>query len=318
MIFIIMNSLVLFVIMQILGVPISNLALLKQKYDTFSFSEDKTTSGINIIYNIFISNIYILLLNEMNIAKPYVNNLYFVVIGYLLIRYFVIFFILQRKSLLNFRYEFTLVTLTLLGTYIVFDKFIRSGISIMIPIDDFKNEIVLLLILFLYDIFKNSLVTVFKDRDVTSRREKYIRNRYSYFFDKYNSYILSNIGEEFKIDKEITRKFILLVYSFIIYENFSRPKFYRLVEFVVSKFSSGRYSTGIMQVQSKYTLDDKESIAKGIDILKNMFIEIESYEYEECWVREIANRYNPSNNEQYAKEILYIYIELDRFLQVLD
>ena len=52
MVFIIMNSLVLFVIMQILGVPISNLALLKQKYDTFSFSEDKTTSGINIIYTI--------------------------------------------------------------------------------------------------------------------------------------------------------------------------------------------------------------------------------------------------------------------------
>ncbi|WP_369669305.1 hypothetical protein [Enterococcus faecium] len=78
MVFIIMNSLVLFVIMQILGVPISNLALLKQKYDTFSFSEDKTTSGINIIYNIFISNIYILLLNEMNIAKPYESIKYFV------------------------------------------------------------------------------------------------------------------------------------------------------------------------------------------------------------------------------------------------
>lgn len=316
LLFILINSFVLFLIMQLLGVPISNLVNLKQKYDTFSFSNDKTTSGINIIYNIFLPNIYILCLNEINYTKPYVNYLYLIVIGYLLIRYIVIFFILQRGTLLNFRYEFTLIFFVVFGTYMVFNKIIKVGISLMVPIKEFKNEIMLLLILFLYDIFKKGLVIIFENRDVSSKRIIYIRKEYSVLFNKYADYITNNIDDNLKKNKKNKkkyRKFLLLTYSIMIYENFSRPKIYRSIEFIASNYSSKKFSTGIMQVQSRNPYNDKDSIVEGIRILEGYFNEVDNYENEGKWVIEIADKYNQSKNNQYANEILYIFQELDSF-----
>lgn len=313
MIFIAINSLILFFIMQVCGVPISNLAVLEQKYDTFKFSNDKTTSGVNIIYNVFLSNIYILFLNELSFSKPYVEKLYLIVVGYLLIRYIAIFFILQRGLLLNAKYELTLIGLVLLGTYLVFTQIINANISMRIPIEDFKNEIMLLLIIFLYDIFKNTLITSFESRDVTARRASYIRKKYSYFFNRYNPCILNNVNDDMNLNEDMRRKFILLIYSFIIYENFSRPKFYRIMEKTISKFSSKRFSTGVMQVKSRYSLSDEESIVLGIAILKNKVTEMGINNINDYWVQSIANEYNPSNDKQYAQEILYIYRELSSF-----
>ncbi|MDN6829278.1 MAG: hypothetical protein L0M04_11585, partial [Enterococcus sp.] len=115
--FISVNGLILFFFMQILGKPISNLAVLKDRYDSFSFSEDETTSGINIIYNMLLPNIYILFLYELPISKGYHDKLYMIVVAYLVIRYCFLIFILGRISLLNFRYELTLIILALAGTY---------------------------------------------------------------------------------------------------------------------------------------------------------------------------------------------------------
>lgn len=55
-------GLILFFIMQNLGVPISNLSKFEKKYDQFSFYKSEATSGVNILFNIFISAIFILVL----------------------------------------------------------------------------------------------------------------------------------------------------------------------------------------------------------------------------------------------------------------
>jgi hypothetical protein len=182
--------------MQILGKPISNLAVLKDRYDSFSFSEDETTSGINIIYNMLLPNIYILFLYELPISKGYHDKLYMIVVAYLVIRYCFLIFILGRISLLNFRYELTLIILALAGTYLVYRFIILNKISMFIPIEEFKNEIVLLLLLFLYDVFKNGLVKLFNNRDTTTKRSSYIRNRFSFFKSKYGSLISDNIKND--------------------------------------------------------------------------------------------------------------------------
>lgn len=64
-VFIFINSVILFILMQILGVPLSNLAVIDFKYDTFTFSKDKSTSGMNIIYNMLLANIYMLFIYEL-------------------------------------------------------------------------------------------------------------------------------------------------------------------------------------------------------------------------------------------------------------
>ncbi|MFW3588864.1 hypothetical protein ACODGR_10200 [Vagococcus fluvialis] len=80
--FFLLNSFVLFILMQILGIPISNLSSGKLKYDSFSFNKEDTTAGANIIYNILLSNIYMLIIYEF--SNPiYHNKIYFIVIGWL-------------------------------------------------------------------------------------------------------------------------------------------------------------------------------------------------------------------------------------------
>ncbi|UTB76006.1 hypothetical protein A4W74_04610 [Latilactobacillus curvatus] len=311
MVFIVINSVVLFVIMQLFGAALSNLTVLESKYDAFSFSENKTTAGVNILYNAILPNIYILLLKEFSISDPYVNKLYFIVVGYLFIRYSIIFFVLQRRSLINIQYELALIMLVLIVTYIVFTKIIKANISVLIPIKDFKNEIMLILILFLYDVLKNMLTNKFENRDKTSQRERYIRDRYSYFFDKYNTLIVKELKDSGIYSNENKKKLVLLIYAIIIYENFSRPKAYRMFEYCASRLSQRKYSTGIMQVTSNTSLSDEESVIKGVSILKEAFL---LHKNEKAWVSEVANKFNPSENRQYVKEIYYIYSELNRFV----
>lgn len=157
--------------MQILGVRISNLAILDDSYDQFSFNKNETTSGFNIIYNMFLPNLYMLIINEFFLGFKFSHYMYYIVIGYLLIRYLVIGLFLGRIRLLNVKYELTLVFLTLTVTYIAFSQFISKNISFFIPIEEFRNELFLLIILFLYSIFKNRIMNYFNSRENTSNRK---------------------------------------------------------------------------------------------------------------------------------------------------
>lgn len=313
--FIVINSIILFVLMQVLGVPLSNLAVINFQYDTFSFSKDKTTSGMNIIYNMFLPNIYMLLIYEFVEDVQIKKSVYFIVLGYLFIRYFFIIFILNRYKLLNLKYEGMLILLTLASTYIINANIIEKDISIKIPIEEFKNEIVLLVILFLYSIFKSSLINNFDNRNNTSDRKKYIRFSYIKFLDKYAKNINNQIDKlkYFSKTTEIEKKeFKLLVYSFMIYENFSRPRFYRIVENTFSKMLKKEHSTGVMQIKGQLTYTDEESISIGIKILIDSFSKyyVDENMYGDMWIDKICEDYNPQDGNEYINEVKYIFYEL--------
>jgi hypothetical protein len=53
----------------------------------------------------------------------------------------------------------------------------------------------------------------------------------------------------------------------MLHENFNRPKAFRLLEYVKSKFSKNPVSLGIMQVGSDGFINDLQSVEKGIEIL---------------------------------------------------
>lgn len=313
--FIVINSIILFILMQVLGVPLSNLAVINFQYDTFAFSKNKTTSGMNIIYNMFLPNIYMLLIYEFIEDVQIKKSVYLIVLGYLFIRYFFIIFILNRFKLLTLRYEGTLILLTLASTYIVNSNIIEKDISVKIPIEDFKNEIVLLVILFLYSIFKTSLINNFDNRNSTSDRKKYIRFTYYKFLDKYAKDIDNQIDEleYFSETTEIEKRYFkLLVYSLIIYENFSRPKFYRIVENTSSKILKKEHSTGVMQIKSRFTYTDEKSISIGINLLIDSFSKnyVDENMYSNTWIDKMCNDYNPQDGNEYINEVKYIFYEL--------
>ena len=151
---------------------------------------------------------------------------------------------------MNIKYELTIILMTLVGTYLLYMNVINKGISILIPIEDFKNEIVLLIILFLFNVFQKSLTKIFSDRDNTSNRANYIRRKYTVFFDKYDDKINREIEKyEYFENRDSDKKmFKLFFYSIMVYEDFSRPVFFRKIENVSSQKSNRKMSTGIMQV----------------------------------------------------------------------
>jgi uncharacterized protein YfkK (UPF0435 family) len=299
--------------MQILGVPISNLSSGKLKYDSFSFSKEDTTAGTNIIYNVFLSNIYMLIIYELS-SKFYHDKIYLIVIGYLIVRYIYILFILNRGSLLNIKFELTLIIITLLTTLFVYEKIIKAQISLKIPIEDFKNEIVLLAIIFLFSIFKEAILNIFKKRKNTSERKRYIQNQYHSMVISYGEIVNTKIDEQCLSHESISYEnlkdiYSRLIFSIMIYENYSRPKFFRLIETKVSKYSSKIISTGIMQVKGMKPKNDAESIADAIELIKYTFLEnvsegSDGYFY---WITNVCVIYNPSENNEYANEIKYIY-----------
>ncbi len=316
-VFIFINSVILFILMQILGVPLSNLAVIDFKYDTFTFSKDKSTSGMNIIYNMLLANIYMLFIYELVEDNQIKNLVYFIVIGYLIIRYAYILLVLNRLKLLNLKYECTLIILTLFFTYLIQKNIITENISMKIPIEEFKNEILLLGILFLFSVFKGVLLENFSNRNNTSDRTAYIRYFYLKFLDKYDGIIDTQIEKSGYFTDTIEnekQEFKLLVYSFIIFENFSRPRFYRIIENVLSKISKNEVSTGIMQIRSKKALSDKESVLLGVDILVNSFYNhyLQDPNSRWDWIDRICDDYNPQVGSDYIIEINYILDELKK------
>lgn len=311
--FYLLNSFVLFALMQILGIPISNLSSGKLKYDSFSFNKEDTTAGANIIYNILLSNIYMLIIYEF--SNPiYHNKIYFIVIGYLIVRYLFIFIILDRGILLNFKFESTLIILTILMTVYLYKNIIKENISLKIPIEDFKNEIVLLVILFLFSIFKEAILNIFKKRKNTSERKKYIQNQYNSMQINYGEIVENKIAEQHLEHDSISYEnlkniYSRLIFSIMIYENYSRPKLFRLIEKKVSKYSSKKISTGIMQVKGMKPKTDTESIEEAIELIRDAFLKnvIEGSIGYFYWINSVCDVYNPSENEEYSMEIKYIY-----------
>lgn len=301
-------SLILFEIMQNVGVPISNLARFETKYDLFSFHKNKTSAGFNILYNVAISNIFIFCLYGFHI----VDNKYlcWIVPAYIVIRYVVIF-LLGRLYLLNLRYEFVIIFLTISSNIFVYYFVIKRNLSVDFVFEEFKNQIELLLTFLLYDVFKNIIMKSFDNRENTSHRKRYIRKNVALLKMKYQKIIANYLDKKYETDfaniKNKHSEILNILYAIMIYENFSRPKITRTIEFFVSKFSDRTtLSTGIMQVQNKTDgngkRNDATSIYSAIDIILNSMAKNPNLS-----ISDTAKIYNPSDNDEYALEVEYIY-----------
>ena len=135
-----------------------------------------------------------------------------------------------------------------------------------------------------------------------SRLNKYIINRFQYFYKKYQDTI--QITEE---DNHLW----ILIFSIMIFENYNRGRFKRKLERI--KVASGRRATiGIMQIESDRNLTDEESINQAYFKLKEEIGEGAAWD-DEMSINYYASRYNP--DKDYAKSVAYIYLCLDKYLK---
>ena len=163
------------------------------------------------------------------------------------------------------------------------------------------EQLWLLIIMFLYSIFNKIDIS----RGSTLRRkERYLAKRYASFKGRYGEIINELLQSDFL--KAVT-------YSIMIYENFNRSKFVRILERLLARFSKKKHTYGIMQVTCNHALSDEESVRLGIskiladvsDLIKNPDPELSTW-WDTFWVSLVANRYNGGDMDYYS-EVVDVY-----------
>lgn len=188
----------------------------------------------------------------------------------------------------------------------IYKSMIESSGNILPDPKELKEELWLLIIVFLYGVLNK---IQYSRKGVESRIRNYIINNYDRLQKKYGSIVDSNLSEDY---------LKVLVYSIMINENYNRPVLFRSLERVLLGKTKKPHTYGIMQVMSDEPLTDEESVLKGINMIKEYLIEVMS-EFREgsdemqqdviCC--EIASRYNPGDPD-YPYNVMNIYSEIEK------
>ena len=275
---------------------------------TFRADQDKGMST-NILMNILIPNIILIFLSmlcyhvkELAFGR---NFLIVYVVAYYVYRAFLICILLNRRELYNVRYELLNVVLGIGAACFLIKYFLCEPEKVFIPASELVNEFWLVVIAVVYKFMTVFLDKVYTQKKVVSesRLDKYISNRFNYFYKKYKDII--------QITENDNRIWILL-FSIMIFENYNRGRFKRKLERI--KVRSGRHTTvGIMQVGSDADLTDEESINRAYFKLKDEIVMGNIVTDDEGEINHYAFQYNP--DEDYARSITYIYQRLCGYLK---
>lgn len=159
-----------------------------------------------------------------------------------------------------------------------YSNFLLSIENLLPDFVELKNEIWLLILIFLYQVAngfeakypRNALqeTTTAYLPELIPRKRRYIVRMFKKFDKEYSN----TIDEVTEGNKEFT----VFIVSIIIFENFNRPPVVRAIENLWFKtLAKGRIgTTGIMQTKSNEVLTDRESVEQGTKRLYQAYQEI--------------------------------------------
>lgn len=281
------------------------------EYAVFTFRIDQNEGmSVNILMNILIPNICLIFLSmlcyEVEKLKFGRRFLIVYVVAYYLYRAILICVLLNRKELYNLQYE---LFHTLFGVglaYLLIKYFLSKPEQVFIQASAMVDQFWLVVIAVIYKFTIIVLNKVYTQKKVVSesRLDKYIINRFQYFYKKYRDVI--------RITEEDNLIWILL-FSIMIFENYNRGRFKRKLE-RIKICLGGSATVGIMQIRSDSNLTDEESINRAYLKLKDEIVNGNLPADDENAIHYYALQYNP--NEDYAKSVTYIYQRLRSYLEV--
>lgn len=268
-------------------------------YYQFSFYEDDSNPAFNILYRAFSPVVFIFILSYILhiLDLGYIDNIYYVVIYSCIIR---IIFILatQRGRLINW-VTFSITSIaSIVISYIAYVNFILTREFLIPTKEDIATTLWFGFIGWIYKIVNDTSYSSNKSK----RDRNYILYMRDIFYNKFSK-IINDVCES-EEEKNI-------VLSVLIYENFNRHLFIRILEKVMF-FTQKVKTTGIMQVSSEKYLSDEESIQRGALILiseyrknKEELNKEDEYNIEYSSRRNSIKRYNP--DIRYIDDVLGIY-----------
>lgn len=193
-------------------------------------------------------NIYLIIV--ASIFKELKNYTFIIIILYLLFDIINEYIISNKETLIDEKNYYKDTLLTFIISIIVYNFYLLKVDDAFIDMNQFKNFIWVLIILYIYQILKKSKKTNPKKEknDYDVRFREYVILNYAKFKNKYN-YLIKN--------KNKTIENIL--YSFIIYENYINSGLNKYIKMIKYRLNNLNVY-GIMQVNSDKYLSDEESI----------------------------------------------------------
>ena len=165
-------------------------------YAVFTFRADQNKGmSTNILMNILIPNIVLIFLSmfcyhvkELAFGRKF---LIVYVVTYYIYRAFLICILLNRRELYNVRYELFNAVLGIGAACFLIKYFLCEPEKVFIPASELVSEFWLVVIAVVYKFMTVFLDKVYTQKKVVneSRLDKYISNRFNYFYKKYKDII---------------------------------------------------------------------------------------------------------------------------------
>lgn len=218
----------------------------------------------------------------------YVTNIWAVIAFYCLGRlaYIVSF---GRVRLVNWPREVLIWTISIGGGWLLYGQIISARETLLPEIKDLKNQFWILLILFVYAAFNSAR---FSTDGTVRRKTDYLRHSYATSRAKYGSEIGSMTTDALSES---------LAYSVLMYEQFNRPRWVRLIERMVFPWAS--QSLGPMQVKTSSRITDTESVRIGVQHLMTLYAAAFTDGSEKAALK--SQQFDPVTNPSHRHFVIY-------------
>lgn len=215
-------------------------------------------------------------------------------------------FVYERAAIVNWVMICFYYASIIVFSNIIYYKFITSVSTLLPDFTDIKNEIWLLIILFIYQIGNSvgerSIPNPYYEPEQAflpefkKRKRKYVIKKYNGFKSQYETEINKISAAD--------STFNLVIFSIIIFENFNRPTAIRSIERLWAKVSHCEVTQGIMQQPSRTPLSDLQSIKIGTEFLHNKYRKIKDSDNDYSIYRRVIKKQCP--DKKYVRQVLFI------------
>lgn len=269
-------------------------SLLDEQDEAISFNYTVKVFGPIVYLILCVAVLQYLQLNE------YVSNIIYVIYFYIILRLLIII-LYGRGRIVNWWIISIYYLSIILIAYIFCQTFIDKVNDILPDFSELKNEIWLLIIVFLYQLGNSQESTsanqIYEPTlaylpELKNRKRRYILRNYTKLREKYYSLLPDNYNLQ------------IVIISILIFENFNRPLFIRWLERIWVRISHKPVTQGIMQIAYNKPLSDLESVRIGCRNLNKKYLELKSAENEYKTFCRTIKYHCP--DRKYIRQILFI------------
>lgn len=269
--------------------------------------QDETAPAFNYLFKVLAPVVFIILMAALfQVLNLQVlnKNIFLVVIYYWAFRLLYVI-LMGHASLLDWKVQ-VLYWISSIGLSVWVYSLIDKLDTILPSPQSLLEELWILILLFIYSIINK--LQLFRG-ETEQRKKNYIDRRYLELYSRFGNQVNSYF------DNDILRA---LTFSIMIYENYNRSGFARLMERILLKNSKKKHTYGIMQVMSDHVLTDEESVNLGMKKIEQDYkkaISEETYEgldnFLISWiVYKVAEAYN-GGDEHYSNEVSDVFSRLN-------